>query len=96
MRPNCHNLLCQVGPGVGGTSLPELTLPITPERVPRNEQRPSVSARDAVALRLAFMAGVLAQVNPDANVTSLPAISLKVLVVEAQHNAVSVCSNGNM
>lgn len=67
---------------MGGSSLPEL--------VPRGEdQRPSVGARDAVALRLAYMAGVLAELDPTANVTALPAISLKVLVVDAQVKTVS-------
>nr|XP_024216416.1 neprilysin [Halyomorpha halys] len=75
---NTTNLtIVAVGPGVAGSSLPEL--------VPRSEdQKPSVGARDAVALRLAYMAGVLAELDPTANITALPALSLKVLVVDAQ------------
>ncbi|XP_024082205.1 neprilysin-1 isoform X1 [Cimex lectularius] len=76
--PETNLTMIMVSPAIGVSSLPELV---------SSEDKVSISAKEAIALRIAYMTGVLAEIDPTANVTDLGATALKILVLDSQIRA---------
>ncbi|CAA9994807.1 unnamed protein product, partial [Nesidiocoris tenuis] len=83
LDPKTNKTIMVVSPTPGGPSLPEL---ISSDDADDGGHRPAaaVSSREALGLRLAYMTGVMAAIQPQANVSELGTAALKILVIDSQ------------
>ncbi|BES98587.1 Peptidase family M13 [Nesidiocoris tenuis] len=83
LDPKTNKTVMVVSPTPGGPSLPEL---ISSDDADDGGRRPAaaVSSREALGLRLAYMTGVMAAIQPQANVSELGTAALKILVIDSQ------------
>ncbi|XP_073975739.1 neprilysin-like isoform X3 [Rhodnius prolixus] len=76
--PLTNRTVLSVGPGIGMPSLPELVT---------SEEQVSVTAKEVIALRLAYISAVLGAIDTSTDEAQLPSIALKILLTDSQIRA---------